>query len=378
MVFQDSGNFNDGTSFQPIESPMLFGNEAMVDKNFNEMFNLTKQTGQVDFLPSNDYLLTQLEDVQVSSYSYGPSEQVSTNPADQVSVPGDDLYADPADQVSVADPADQVSVPGDDGYVDPADQASIADPAEQIGVGPYPQDLVSVDESYLGPDSLAQASDATTQASNASYYQFADGQTSHPSERPAQQYPRSEADNKQVGPLEFGFDDYGNHVSITGPGGEYFYKGSDGKWVEHMPPSSERVVENFNVDNAGNMQFDVVGDGTLAHHKRNADGSHSVDSPETGLLVYDKDGHLIQAPSGDGPPRKFHYEKGQLVGIEGNLGNWQRKVVDGKVTWENDKGLKWEGEMHINPKTNDLEFRGSHGNAWNFTTRGQSVRVKTR
>jgi YD repeat-containing protein len=236
--------------------------------------------------------------------------------------------------------------------------------------------------SFLPSDDelLSQLSDTSSnQFTDKSYYQFSDASSNQLSERPAQQYPRSEKSNQKVGPLEYGYVN-GEHISITGPGGEYFYKGSDGKWVEHMPPDKERVVENLKVDKDGNMEFEVVGNGTKAHHKRNADGSHSIDSPEHGgKLVYDKNGNLTEAPAGEGHTRKFHYDKdGQLDKIDGRLGQWERKVEDGKVVWVNNKGVRWEGEMRVNPKTNDLEFRGHNGAAWNFTTRGKDVPAYSR
>lgn len=201
-------------------------------------------------------------------------------------------------------------------------------------------------------------------------------------ERSAQKRPRSEAINKKYGTLEYGYNKQGEHISITGPRGEYFYKGTNGKWVEHMPPNRERTVENFKFDKEGNMEFDVVGKNSISHHKRNADGSHSIDSPEHGgKLVYDKNGNLTEAPSGDGhPPRKFHYDKdGKLDQIDGRLGHWDREVKDGKVTWVNKKsGARWEGEMSVNPKTNELEFRGRNGANWNFTTTGKDIPVYSR
>ncbi len=199
-------------------------------------------------------------------------------------------------------------------------------------------------------------------------------------ERPAQKQPRCEKSNQKVGPLEFGYVN-GEHISITGPKGEYFYKGSDSKWVEHMPPNKERVVDNLSVDKDGNMKFDVVSNGHKVHHERNADGSHSVDSKEEygGKLVYDKDGNLTAAPAGDGHTRKFHYDKdGKLDKIDGRLGQWERKVEQGKTVWVNNKGVRWEGEMSVNPKTNDLEFRGRNGVAWNFTTKGNDVPAYSR
>ncbi len=223
-----------------------------------------------------------------------------------------------------------------------------------------------------------QTTDQAPKTSDQSVKQTAD--VTQVSERPARQQPHSEKRNTRIGALEYGLDEKGDPITITGTRGEFFYKGSDGKWVQHMPPDRERTVENLLVDNEGNMEFDVVSNGYKVHHERNVDGSHSVDSKEYGgKLVYDKNGNLTEAPAGDGHTRKFHYDKdGQLDKIDGRLGQWERKVEQGKVVWVNDKGVRWEGEMRVNPKTNDLEFRGGNGVAWNFTTHGKDVPVYSR
>ncbi len=404
MVYPDNGSFNDRAESTVAENSSPLVSDLMVDPASNEIYRLAQssQNDDISFLPSDNMLLSDLEDSHISSYSSG-ADEITIDPADQVS------YGQP-EQVSSVDQAqvsygdqDQVSYGtqeqvsyGDQEQVSygDAEQVSYAEPEqvssgtqeqvsyaepEQVSSGtqdqvsyaePEPissghQDLVSVNET---PNDVQV--DATSQATDASLYQFADA-----SIRAARQYPRSEQNNLTIGTLEHGYDENNNHISISGPGGEYFYKGSDGKWVEHMPPSGERTVENLKFDNDGNMEFDVVGEGTVAHHKRNADGSHSIDSPEHGgLLAYDKDGNLIQAPAGDGQVRKFHYTNGQLDQVDGRLGHWDRVEKDGKVSWKNrDTGAVWDGDMKVNPKTNELEFRGRNGVAWNFTTTGKDV-----
>ncbi|MBA3992487.1 MAG: hypothetical protein C0469_03100 [Cyanobacteria bacterium DS2.3.42] len=361
MGFPDNGTFNDRTESQVGENTSPLASDLMVDPASNEIYKLAQssQNGDISFLPPDGMLLSDLEDVQISSYSSGGPDDTTIDPADQVSYPE-------RDQVSYADQA-QVSYPEQDQVSYPEQPlVSVNETANDVEVSPRAQ---------VSTDTTNQVADVTSQASDASLYQFADA-----SIRTAHQYPRSEQNNCTIGALEHGYDENNEHISITGPKGEYFYKGSDGKWVEHMPPSGERTVENLTFDKDGNMEFDVVGDGTVAHHVRNADGSYSIKSPEYGgTLKYDKDGNLVEAPAGDGKVRTFHYTNGQLDQIDGRLGHWQRVEKDGKVSWVNEKTKAvWEGEMHVNVKTNDLEFRGRNGVAWNFTTRGQDVYARAR
>lgn len=361
MVYPESGTFNDRAEAPMAENSLPLVSDSMVDPASNDIYKLAQsnQNGDISFLPSDGMLLSELEDTQIASYSSGGVDDSTIDPADQVSYPEQDQVSYPEqDQVSYPE-QNQVSYPEQD-------LVSVNETANDVEASPRPQ--VSI-------DATNQVADATSQTSDASLYQFADA-----SVRPARQYPSSEQNNCTIGALEHGYDENGQHISITGPKGEYFYKGSDGKWVEHMPPSGERTVENLTFDNDGNMEFDVVGDALVAHHKRNADGSYSIDSPEYGgTLKYDKDGNLIEAPAGDGKVRTFHYTNGQLDQIEGRLGHWDRVEKDGKVTWKNTKtGAVWEGEMQVNPKTNDLEFRGRNGVAWNFTTKGQDIYARSR
>lgn len=343
MGYPESGTFNDRAEAPMAENSSPLVSDMMVDPASNDIYRLAQssQNEDISFLPSDGMLLSDLEDSQISSYSSGGVDDTTIDPADQVSYPEQD----------------QVSYPEQD-------LVSVNETANDVEVSPQ-----------VSTDATNQVADATSQASDASLYQFADATV-----RAARQYPRSEANNRTLGVLEHGFDENNEHVSITGPRGEYFYMGSDGKWVEHMPPSGERTVENLTFDNDGNMEFDVVGEGTVAHHKRNADGSYSINSPEYGgTLKYDKDGNLVEAPAGDGQVRKFHYTNGQLDQIDGRLGHWERVEKDGKVSWRNERtGAVWEGEMHVNVKTNDLEFRGRNGVAWNFTTKGQDVYARSR
>ncbi len=382
MGFPDNGTFNDRAESQVGENSSPLTSDLMVDPTSNEIYKLAQssQNGDISFLPPDGMLLSDLEDVQITSYSSGGVDDITIDPADQVSYPE-------LDQVSYGDQA-QVSYPEQEQVSNPQQEQVSYPEQELVSVNEKANDVEVSPRAQVSTDTTNQVADATSQASDASLYQFADASSNQTSdatscrfsERAARQYPRSEQNNCTIGALEHGYDENNEHISITGPKGEYFYKGTDGKWVEHMPPSGERTVENLTFDQDGNMTFDVVGDGNVAHHVRNADGSYSINSPEYGgTLKYDKDGNLVEAPAGDGKVRTFHYANGQLDQIDGRLGHWQRVEKDGKVSWVNEQTKAvWEGEMHVNVKTNDLEFRGRSGVAWNFTTRGQDVYARSR
>lgn len=108
----------------------------------------------------------------------------------------------------------------------------------------------------------------------------------------------------------------------------------------------------------------------------NKDGSYSY-KDASGKFSYDKQGHLAEAPAGDGHTRKYHYDKdGHIDQIDGRLGHWERQVKDGHVSWVNkDTKAVWQGDFKLN-NDGTLEFHANNGIAWGFTTHGKDVRIK--
>ncbi len=187
-----------------------------------------------------------------------------------------------------------------------------------------------------------------------------------------------EGDNKfeNRGPLDLTINGKGEITGIRDKHGNYFSRQADGSYVQHFQSGGEVIVKNMKIDGRGNMSFDAYPGTAPSHCEYKADGSYSIDSADLGgKLVFDTANHLVEAPAGDGHVRKFHYTDGQLDQIDGRLGHWDREVRNGQVRWVNTNGTVWEGDFVVNPSTNDLEFRGRNGAAWNFTTFGKDVQA---
>lgn len=184
--------------------------------------------------------------------------------------------------------------------------------------------------------------------------------------------------HEKRGPVEVTTDEYGEMFEVKDNNGNTFTKRSDGKWARHTEIGtykSDEVVENVKVDEKGNLSYDYNRDedDVHVHFEKNADGSHSATN-NFGKFAYDKDNQLVEAPSGEGRIRKFHYTDGQLDQIDGNLGHWDRVQKDGQVSWVNkDSGAVWAGDFRVNIASNILEYRGQNGAAWAFTPWGTDV-----
>jgi hypothetical protein len=180
---------------------------------------------------------------------------------------------------------------------------------------------------------------------------------------------------EQRGPFGVTINDQGEITSVTGESGLLFERQPDGKYVmKGQDGNILQTVENMKIDGLGNMQYDEVKDGKRVHVEFNVDGTYVLEDEEHGRIVYDKANNVLETPSGNGRVRKFQYENGQLVGIDGNLGHWDRVENNGQVSWKNrDTGAVWEGEFQFNSTTSALEYRGRSGARWAFTTDGQDI-----
>jgi len=182
--------------------------------------------------------------------------------------------------------------------------------------------------------------------------------------------------HEKRGPVEVTKDEYGEVLEVK-TGSYTFTKNADGKWTQHQNEGryKDDVVENFKVDEKGNYSFDYNNDerNVHVHHEYNVDGSFAF-TDENGKTAYDKDNNVVEAPSGDGKSRKFHYTDGQLDQVDGNLGHWDRVVKDGKASWVNkDSGVVWNGDFKM--KLDRLEYHGDNGANWEFTPWGTDVRL---
>ncbi|PZM77523.1 MAG: hypothetical protein DKT66_24885 [Candidatus Melainabacteria bacterium] len=181
--------------------------------------------------------------------------------------------------------------------------------------------------------------------------------------------------HEKRGPLDVSINDQGEITSITNEAGVKMERQADGKFVvRNAQGEIMQTVENVKVDAVGNIQYDVSGHPDGLHVEFNVDGSFVLQDNVNGRIVTDKAGNVIEAPSGNGRVRKFQYENGQLVGIDGNLGHWDRVEENGQVSWKNkDSGAVWHGDFGYNSQSNNLEFRGRNGTAWAFTAKGEDV-----
>lgn len=184
--------------------------------------------------------------------------------------------------------------------------------------------------------------------------------------------------HKKYGNVDVTVDSSGDVIEFKSRGNTYT-KRSDGKWVEHPdnPAYSDSVLDNVTIDKEGNFTYDYNDDerGVHVHHEWNADGSFSF-TDSFGKSVYNEHVQLVEAPSGEGRIRKYHYTDGQLDQIDGNLGHWDRVVTDGHVSWVNqDKGYIWNGDFKIYAGS-DLQFKSDEGTTWTFTRWGTDVSEK--
>lgn len=177
------------------------------------------------------------------------------------------------------------------------------------------------------------------------------------------------------GPLEVSVSDQGEITKITNAAGVTFERLPDGKYaMKDQDGKIMQTVENVKIDGSGNMQYDTMQNSKRLHVEFNTDGSFVLENEETGRIVFDQAGKVVETPSGSGRVRRYQYEGNQLVGIDGNLGHWDRVEKDGQVSWKNrDTGAVWEGDFSIDWKTHALEYRGRNGGAWTFTTDGQDL-----
>lgn len=208
--------------------------------------------------------------------------------------------------------------------------------------------------------------------------QLSDSETAQVSRLGDGRMPQSHQGSQQVGPLDVLKDANGDPVVVSTLHADYFYKTPDGKWTLRTPDGKETEVAKVQVDDKGNLSYDVEVDGVVEHRKQNADGTSSRESSEIGgTISYDKDGNVTETPSGKGRMRDYHYTNGQLDKINGNLGQWERVEKDGQVSWVNkEKNLTWEGDFKVNPETGDLIFQARAGVVWGFSTRGDQTRVQ--
>jgi hypothetical protein len=190
--------------------------------------------------------------------------------------------------------------------------------------------------------------------------------------------PRCEAPHtEQRGPVQVTVDEYGEMFAVKS-GHDTFTKNSDGKWTRHFESGdykNDEIVDNVKVDANGKLTYDYNDDARNVHVKfeRNTDGSWKATN-EFGTFVYDNQTQLVEAPSGEGRSRKFHYTNGQLDQIDGNLGHWDRVEKDGEVSWVNrDSGAVWEGDFKMN--VDNLEYTGRNGSHWTFTPWGTDVNL---
>ncbi|MBX9950075.1 MAG: hypothetical protein K2Y39_12980 [Candidatus Obscuribacterales bacterium] len=181
--------------------------------------------------------------------------------------------------------------------------------------------------------------------------------------------------HEQRGPLDVSINDQGEITKIKNQAGVTFERQPDGKFaMKDQDGKVMQTVENLKVDGLGNMQYDTIVDSKRLHVEFNVDGSFVLQDENTGRILFDKNGNVLETPSGDGLVRKYHYNGTQLVAIDGNLGHWDRVEENGQISWKNSTtGAVWQGDFAINSTTHDLEYSGAGGNSWAFTTKGVDV-----
>lgn len=181
--------------------------------------------------------------------------------------------------------------------------------------------------------------------------------------------------HEQRGPLDVSINDGGEITKIKNQAGVTFERQPDGKFaMKDQDGKVMQTVENLKVDGLGNMQYDTIVDSKRLHVEFNVDGSFVLQDENTGRILFDKNGNVLETPSGDGRVRKYHYNGTQLVAIDGNLGHWDRVEENGQISWKNSTtGAVWQGDFAINSTTHDLEYSGAGGNSWAFTTKGVDV-----
>lgn len=181
--------------------------------------------------------------------------------------------------------------------------------------------------------------------------------------------------HEQRGPLDVSINDGGEITKIKNQAGVTFERQPDGKFaMKDQDGKVMQTVENLKVDGLGNMQYDTIVDSKRLHVEFNVDGSFVLQDENTGRILFDKNGNVLETPSGDGLVRKYHYNGTQLVAIDGNLGHWDRVEENGQISWKNSTtGAVWQGDFAINSTTHDLEYSGAGGNSWAFTTKGVDV-----
>lgn len=191
--------------------------------------------------------------------------------------------------------------------------------------------------------------------------------------------PQCKAIVEKRGPIEVTKDECGEIVKVKDANFTYI-KDTDGKWIQRDNGGrykDDKSVTNMKVDEKGNVSYDYNDDArnVHVHHEHNADGSMSF-TDENGKLTYNEKGQVVEAGSGNGRQRHFHYdEKGQLDQIDGNLGHWDRQVKDGHVSWVNkDSGVVWNGDFKM--VLDRLQYRGDDGGAWEFTPWGTDIKIE--
>lgn len=189
--------------------------------------------------------------------------------------------------------------------------------------------------------------------------------------------------HEKRGAVDVTVDDTGSVIEVKSPYNDStFTKQADGSWTQHhdhplFKGEKDEKVDNVKVDCDGKLTFDYNDDSrnVHVHYEFNADKSWAYTN-EFGRFVEDPQGRLIEAPSGEGHSRKFHYdENGKLDQIDGNLGHWDRAEENGKTVWKNrDSGAVWQGDFNVDSISNLLEYRGRDGSAYDFTAWGTDIK----